>query len=733
VTPRSKSWLVAPNTARFCHPRANPASLPPFPAYISQPTPTGLLPPGFPIRPLYSTRNGRACVELLNTRPASLYATGEQAGPLLRNNTRKTLWNTDSYDYTDKTESLYQSHPFILGLRPNSAPSFGIIIETTYRCALDLHPSRGSIGMTVETDGPPPAITIILRDSPQDVIKALTDLTGRMPLPPLWALGYHQCRYSYMSADEVRAVAKGFRDRHIPCDALWLDIDYMDGYRSFTFNKEDFPNPAKLISDLHNDNFKVVAMIDPGLKVDETYEPYVDGRDQGHFVTTRSPSAHAEGVAESSRPGVASQQPDQSAIQNPQSTIYQAPVWPGPCAFPDFTRAAARQWFGDLYRPLLTLGIDGFWNDMNEPAIFVPSKTMPLDTHHDADEDLGGPAPHARYHNIYGAQMARATHDALIRHRPDRRPFILTRSAFLGSQRHAATWTGDNRADQNHLRWSIPMALNLGLSGQPFCGPDIGGFLGNTDPDLFARWMAIGALLPFCRSHKNKGTKPHEPWALGPDCEQACRTALERRYQLLPYLYTLFHEAAITGLPIARPLFFADPTDPRLRSIDDAFLLGDALLVQTNITSPKPRGNWLPFEIPLRACGGGGRVFETGGGRSPSAHAEGVPSGPAPAAAGPRSGGGVFLHVRAGHAIPLAPITQHTGEPALDLTLLAALDTQGQATATLYEDAGEGFSYQQGDYTLTTFRITRDAPCIEVFSTKGTRPPPQRHLEVVIL
>jgi alpha-glucosidase len=302
--------------------------------------------------------------------------------------------------------------------------------------------------------------------------------------------------------------------------------------------------------------------------------------------------------------------------------------------------------------------------------------------------------------------MVRATRSALDAARPDKRPFLLTRAGFLGYQRIAATWTGDNMATWDHLRWSIPMALNLGLSGQPFSGPDIGGFIGESDPDLFARWMGIGTLLPFCRSHKNKGTKMHEPWMLGDDCETACRFAIDRRYRLLPYLYTLFHEAASKGLPVIRPLFFADPADPRLRSIDDAFLIGNDILVQANVSqspnasSPLPRGRWLPFEL----------------------------TDPHPAL--PR------LFLRAGALIPVGPVMQHTGEWSVDaLTLIAALDDNNQATGSLYEDDGDGYGFQKGDYRLANFRVTRDqsGARTEVLSNQGNWGQPDRRIEPVIL
>jgi alpha-glucosidase len=693
--------LIGPGIARFRDPRSLKRPLRPFPGFVEQPTAIGPLPVGFPIRPRYSSRRGRSRIEFFNTRHASLYGTGEQAGPPLRNGTRKTLWNSDSYAYNDKTKSLYQSHPFILGVRAAhrrgaaSVPAaFGIVIETTYRCTFDFRTGGNPFA---EVDGPAPAATVIIHETPQEVVQTLARLTGFMPLPPLWALGYHQCRYSYESAQQVHEIAGGFRSQGIPCDTIWLDIDYMDGYRCFTFDKERFPDPASLAKDLHKQNFKLVAMIDPGLKVDDAYTAYLEGRDQDHFVKIGDCGLR---IADSKTKPTPAPKP----IPNPQSTIrndFIGPVWPGPCAFPDFTRQRTRRWWGSLHADLLDIGIDGIWNDMNEPALFVPSKTMPNSNVHDADADLGGPGDHARYHNVYGMQMARATREGLEALRPQRRPFVLTRAGFLGSQRHAAAWTGDNVANWEHLRWTIPMVLNLSLSGQPFCGPDIGGFVGNTDPDLFARWIGIGALLPFCRAHKNKGTKMHEPWELGPDCEKACRLALERRYRLLPYLYTLFHEAARTGLPIARPVFFADHVDPRLRTVDDAFLLGGGLLVRASVsptsptpTSPMPRGRWIPFEIT-------------------DGHAA-LPQ----------------LLLRAGSLIPMGPAIQHTGDGSGPIALLAALDERDQATGTLYEDAGDG--PVGSDFSRTTFRVSGREGKIEVLSHAGGRPA-RRELQVIVL
>ncbi|MFZ4573988.1 MAG: TIM-barrel domain-containing protein [Phycisphaerales bacterium] len=400
--------MIAPGVARFLGPWA--AAPAPFPGFVEQPPPggTGPCPADFPIRPRYSKAGAASVVRVPCVAGASYYGTGEQAGPLKRNGTRKVLWNTDAFDYTDRSPSLYQSHPFVLVLLPDGT-AMGILAETTHRCEIVLRKD-----VVFRLKGPAPAVTIIRRDHPREVVRELSRLTGRMPLPPRWALGYHQCRWSYEPDSRVLEVGREFRKRGIPCDVLWLDIDYMDGFRCFTFDSKKFPDTKAMSASLHGLGFKTIWMIDPGIKVDEEYAVYRAGRDGGHFVTD-----HA-------------------------GREYHGKVWPGLCAFPDFTRARTREWWAGLYKDFLAQGVDGVWNDMNEPAVFdVPGKTMPDCNRHDADAALGGPGPHAKYHNIYGMQMVRASREGMIAAHPDKRPFILTRANFLGGQRYAATWTGD--------------------------------------------------------------------------------------------------------------------------------------------------------------------------------------------------------------------------------------------------------------------------------------------------
>ncbi len=674
---------VGDGVVRFIPPGMEQA--PPFPAYVKPPPSTGPIPVGFVSRPTFS-REGRFHTAAVRLAPGtSFYATGAQAGPLLRNNTRKLLYNYDRFDYDERSPSLYQSHPFVLAVREDGT-SVGIIFETTWRCEIDLTiPGEAAC----RGEGPAPVVCVIEREDPAAVLRALGELTGFMPMPPIWALGHHQCRWSYTPASKVLDVARGFRERRIPCDVIWLDIDYMNGFRCFTFDPTAFPDPKKLNHDLHALHFKSVYMIDPGLKVDPEYRVYSEALRDDHF------------------------------IRDAEGRVYEGKVWPGPCAFPDFTRERTRRWWSGLYRDFMAHGIDGVWNDMNEPAVFEsPGKTMPDDNRHEADAELGGAGPHSRYHNIYGMQMIRATREGVAHANPDKRPFVLTRANFLGGQRYAAMWTGDNRSDWNHLRWSIPMVLNLGLSGQPFAGPDVGGFVGNADAELFARWMGIATLLPFCRAHSIKESVDHEPWSFGPECEAASRQALQRRYRLLPYLYTLFEEASRTGIPAARPLFFADPRDPRLRSACDSFLLGSDLIVRADVTraggvgpdgappspSPMPSGVWREFE-PL---GPGVSV-------SPS-----LPK----------------LFVRAGSAIPLGPVREHIHvTPDDPVTLCVAPNEHGKAEAWLYEDAGDGHEYQHGAFRRTHFTIERSQGGLALREELkgGTWPRANRGVELVDL
>ncbi len=664
-------------------------------------------------RPAFESANSKHVVRVPIEPGTSLYGTGEAAGPLLRNGRRVVAWNTDAYGYADEAPSLYKSHPWVLAVRADGS-AFGLLADTTYRCEIDTAAATPN-EVAFTADGPSYPLIVIEADHPAEVVKHLGRLTGLMPLPPKWSLGYHQCRYSYYPESRVREVAREFRARSIPCDVIWFDIDYMEAFRVFTFDRAYFPDPKTLNEDLLARGFHNVWMIDPGMKS----RPGRGASDRTEEDMAKDPAPAREArAAEVARYNaiLESGTREKAWVLREDGAPYEGEVWPGWCHFPDYTSPRVREWWANLYAPFMANSIHGVWNDMNEPAVFnVESKTMPLSNRHAGDPALLTPAgtpqgdrakgDHARYHNVYGLSMIKGTLDGISRANPSKRPFVLSRATFIGGQRYHAGWSGDNSADWYHLEASIPMVLNMGLSGFSFYGPDIGGFAGNGDGALFARWMGFGALLPFARGHTGKGNIDKEPWAFGEQVERTCRNALEARSMLMPYLYTAFHEASTTGMPVARPLFFADPKDPALRSEDDAFLLGGDLLVVANVLPDRSRLPALPKS----------------GWTAWSARSD--PDLPS-------------ILIREGAIVPTGPVCQYVDQKPLDpLTLNVALDAGGRAQGVLYEDAGDGVGYAKGEFLLTTYLATRDgdAVTVRVADSKGGFPRPSRKVKVQIV
>ncbi|MCB1765280.1 MAG: DUF5110 domain-containing protein [Candidatus Competibacteraceae bacterium] len=374
-----------------------------------------------------------------------------------------------------------------------------------------------------------------------DVVRRYATLTGRAPLPPLWALGYHQCRWSYRSATEFRELAAQFAAADLPVSALWYDIDYMDSFRLFTWNRQAFPDPAALNQELQAAGIRAVIIVDPGVKREPGYPVYDSGREQQAFCQTAS------------------------------GRDYVGKVWPGDTVFPDFTLENTRDWWaGRLADFLRESAVDGVWLDMNDPA-----------TGYSRSEEMRfaqGSVPHDRYHNQYAHFMALASRMACDRLHSEGRPFLLTRSACAGTQRYSAVWTGDNASSWKHLRMALPCSLNLSLSGVAFNGPDVGGFMDDASPELLVRWHQAGCLFPFFRNHAIRHSRQQEPWQFGAEALAAIRGAICTRYRLLPYLYQCFFAHWRDGDPIIRPLLY-HYEGPEYAHLDDQYLVGDALLV----------------------------------------------------------------------------------------------------------------------------------------------------------
>ena len=623
-----------------------------------EPVSIGTVPAGWSLIPEFTLVSDKASASLKLTGEVSLYGGGEVTGPLLRNGQYIKLWNTDTGAYgIDGGKRLYQSHPWVMGVREDGT-AFGILFDTSWKSEL----YTNSDEIILNTEGALFRAYIIDRESPRSVLKGLAELTGTIQMPALWTLGYHQCRFSYSPDSKVREIANTFRAKNIPCDVIWMDIDYMDGYRIFTFSPAAFPNPKALNDELHGKGFHTVYMIDPGVKVENGYSIYDSGTQNDIWV------------------------------KRPNGQVYQGKVWPGYCAFPDFTIPKARTWWAGLYRDFLAKGIDGVWNDMNEPAVNDDDLTenqrigtMPYNTPHRGGGNLPA-GTHLLYHNAYGRLMVEASYNGILAANPDKRPFLLTRANLLGGQRYAATWTGDNYAAWDQLKLSVPMSITLGLSGQPFNGPDIGGFLGDTSGDLWATWLGFGVFMPFTRGHACAGTNNKEPWAFGKTIEKTSRIAIERRYRLLPYLYTLFYEASQTGMPVMQPVFFADPQDLRLRSEQQVFLLGeDMLVIPAFAENPTlPSGIWEDLSL---VDGDMTDIYQA------------------------------KLRVKGGSIIPAGKIIQNTNENMFDpLTLIVCLDEDGKAEGKLYTDAGDGWTFKSGDYGLLTFKAERSGNIVKIKS-----------------
>ena len=596
-----------------------------------------------------------------------IFGLGDKTGGLDRLGKTFVDWNTDAFGFSPADDPIYKSIPFFLAVGGEGG-SYGIFLDNSRRTWFDFGHKEDGVIAFGGPDGPIDYY-LIAGPSTAEVVRRYTDLTGKAPLTPLWALGYQQSRYSYMSADEVRQIAARLRAERVPADVLWMDIDYQDRNRPFTINTKTFPDMKGLVAGLRRDGFRAITITDLHVAYlpNQGYAPYDSGAAQGAFV------------------------------HKPDGSLYIAPVWPGPSVFPDFTVARVRDWWGTLFRRQVEDGIAGAWNDMNEPAIFeTPTKTMPLDVVHRIASDDFAPrtASHAEIHNVYGMQNTRATYDGLRRLAPAERAFVMTRASYAGGQRYAVTWTGDNSATWEHLKLSVQQIASLGLSGFSYSGADVSGFAGGPSADLLTRWFEIGAFYPVFRDHSAVGTPRVEPWVDGPEHLAIRRRFVEERYRLLPYLYALADQNARLGDPILRPVFYDHPAALNMGCDQSfAFTLGGDLLVAP---APHPES---PAQYDICLPPGGWYDYWTG--LPANQAAEGAAKGETIHAVPALDRLPVF--VRAGTILPRQPLVQSTAETPqgpLSLDVYPGRDCRG----TLYLDDGHSMDFARGAYLRQTIR-----------------------------
>ncbi len=592
---------------------------------------------------------------------------GEKTGNLDRRGSGYTNWNTDYFGYPANADPIYLSTPFYIGI--HNGLCYGVFLDNTHRSYFNFGASNHRFSSFAADDGNM-NYYLIYGNSIAQIIEGYTHLTGRMSLPPLWSLGLQQCRYSYYPDTEVLRIAQTYREKAIPADVMYLDIHYMDRYRVFTWHKQYFKQPQQLLAQLNQDGFKTVVILDPGICVANDYEVYDDGVANDVYV------------------------------KYPDGEPYLADVWPGTCAFPDFTKPIARQWWGKWLQKNVDDGLMGFWNDMNEPASW--GQFMPNHMEFNYDNN---PTTHREARNVYGMQMSRSTYEGARQHLNGQRPFILTRAGFSGIQRYSAVWTGDNVASDEHFLVGVRLLNSLGLTGVAFSGYDVGGFVDDASPELFARWIAVGAFTPFVRCHSMVNTRSAEPWAFGEEATEIARNYINLRYRLLPYLYSTFFEATQNGMPVVRSLAINYTHDANIyqSQYQNQYLFGQFILVAPMVSNQNiakiylPQGKWYCLYTDQKHEGSQAHLLETPKDKLP-------------------------LFVQAGAILPMQSVVQHTQqapEPTLQLHLYA--NPNGQITNyTYYEDDGTTYQHQQGEFYLRQMQYNPNTQSLTIGEVSGS-------------
>jgi alpha-glucosidase len=590
---------------------------------------------------------------------------GEKTGPLDRKGHGYQHWNTDHFGYGASSDPLYCSTPFYIGL--HSGLAYGVFLDNSHKSHFNFGASNDRFS-SFSADTGDMNYYFIHDTSVAGILKLYGHLTGYMPMPPMWSIGYQQCRYSYYPDSEVTRIAQTFRDKDIPADVIVLDIHYMEKYKIFTWDNKSFPNPAELLGHLKELGFHVVVMCDPGIKIEDGYDAYESGVENDVFV------------------------------KYPDGSNYSGSVWPGLCHFPDFTNKNTRDWWAEKLKSYTDIGVDGFWNDMNEIATW--GQMLPELIEFDFEGDK---ATARKGRNVYGMQMSRATFEGAKAALKGKRPFNLTRAGFSGIQRYAAVWTGDNVASDEHMMVGIRLVNSMGLAGIAFAGYDVGGFVGNASEHLFARWAQIGAFSPFFRGHSMINSREAEPWAYGEEVEEISRNYIRLRYKLMPYIYSSFYETSQTGIPIARSLAIDYSHDDYIYNtlFENQYLFGSSILVAPvesykNLTKVYlPVGHWYELFTDQQYNGNQEIIAECGIERLP-------------------------VYVKASSIIPLCPNAKTNTKGLGDVMEIHIYAGKEANEFLYYEDDGESYDFEAGSYFQRLISYNPNSKTITVGRAKGT-------------
>lgn len=580
-----------------------------------------------------------------------LFGLGDKAGFINKRGYEYTMWNTDTTDVHDEQmPSIYKSIPFYMSKKSNGKV-YGIFFDNTFRSVFNMGKDSPEY-MWYGCDDGNLDYYFIGGDTLADVIGGYTYLTGTTPLPQRWTLGYQQSRWGYVDEEDVNYITSTMRENKIPCDAIHLDIDYMERYKIFTWNLDRYKNPAETLARLKENGFKTVTIVDPAIKVEKDYPVFEEGVKKGYFASDKN------------------------------GLPYVNAVWPGDSLYPDFGAPEVRQWWGDNLKFHTDLGVAGIWNDMNEPASFRGE--LPPDV---VFRDEERKTTHAEMHNVYGHNMSRATYEG-IKKNTGKRPFVITRACYAGTQKYSTAWTGDNRSIWSHLRLLIPQLCSLGMCGMSFVGTDIGGFIQDTTPELLCRWVEAAAFSPLFRNHCNKGSRYQEPWRFGKETLDIYRKYVELHYAFIPYIYDLFFEGEKNGLPVMRPLALHYENDDKACRCNTQFTVGESLMVAPVIEQGAveravylPAGTWYDYNTGKKLSGKKTIVA--------SAPLDTCP-----------------MYVKAGSILPNYEKMQYVGEIPLDTLILNVY--KGEGGYTHYQDNGEDFKYRDGEYNKYEFKISGD-------------------------